>query len=108
MKKVLILFWLALVSILLLINSVRLLIISSNNSTGSDIVNANVNNEEEYELEENSDRFVFIDAQYTRGLHIGRYYDKETKVIYMFTRNGSGGGLTVMVDAQGKPLLYDE
>lgn len=90
--------------LILLVVFIMLFIGVSNNSSKLGVVNASVNN-----LEENNGRFVFIDAQYESGLHIGRYYDKETKVIYMFTRNGhNAGGLTVMVDANGKPLLYDE
>lgn len=30
--------------------------------------------------------------------------DKETGVLYLFYQHGYGGGLTVMVDADGKPL----
>jgi hypothetical protein len=34
-------------------------------------------------------------------------YDKETKVqYYVFTYYNHGGGITVLVDAEGKPLLY--
>lgn len=54
-------------------------------------------------------QFIFIDELYISNLVVSRYYDKDTKVIYMFTRNDysqKGGGLTVMVDADGKPLLY--
>lgn len=34
------------------------------------------------------------------------YVHKETKVMYMFVTEAYKGGLTVMVDANGKPLLY--
>lgn len=34
--------------------------------------------------------------------------DKETKIMYLFVTGGSRGGLTVMVDAEGKPLIYNE
>ena len=40
-----------------------------------------------------------------------RYYDKTTNVMYMFTHNSyseKGGGLTIMLNAEGKPLLYKE
>lgn len=56
-------------------------------------------------------KFINIDKLFIGDLVIYRYYDKDTKVIYMFTRNDyseKGGGLTVMVDADGKPLLYEE
>lgn len=34
------------------------------------------------------------------------YVDKETKVMYLRTKQGSGEALCVMVDANGKPLLW--
>ena len=34
------------------------------------------------------------------------YVDKETGVMYLFVKNGYGGGLTVMVDEDGKPLIW--
>lgn len=58
-----------------------------------------------------NEQFIFIDNLYISNLVVSRYYDKDTKVIYMFTRNDysqKGGGLTVMVDSNGKPLLYEE
>ncbi len=33
--------------------------------------------------------------------------DCQTRVQYLSVSIGSGGGLTVLVDAEGKPLLYD-
>ena len=36
-------------------------------------------------------------------------YDKETKVEYfIFNYYKAGGGITVLVDKDGKPLLYGE
>lgn len=35
------------------------------------------------------------------------YVDKETGVMYLFVKNGYGGGLTVMVDEDGKPLIWE-
>jgi hypothetical protein len=35
-------------------------------------------------------------------------YDKETKVMYLVVNIYNGGGITVLVDAEGKPLLYEE
>ena len=32
--------------------------------------------------------------------------DRETGVMYLFVGNGSKGGLAVMVDADGNPLIY--
>lgn len=34
--------------------------------------------------------------------------DKETGVLYLWHNEGDAGGLTVMVDAEGKPLLYED
>lgn len=60
---------------------------------------------EETNAENNN--FVYIDMQNIGNLTVYRYYDKSTKVIYMYTRNnGNGGGLTVMVNEKGEPLLY--
>ena len=33
--------------------------------------------------------------------------DRETGVMYLFVGNGSKGGLAVMVDANGNPLIYN-
>lgn len=33
------------------------------------------------------------------------YVDKETSVNYLFIANGFGGGLTPLLDADGKPVI---
>ena len=33
--------------------------------------------------------------------------DKETRVMYLFVKYGYGAGLEVMVDEEGKPMLYE-
>ncbi len=33
------------------------------------------------------------------------YVDKETGVKYLFIANGFGGGLTPLLDAEGKPII---
>ena len=50
------------------------------------------------------DRFIDIrpDNDYVRYIVI----DRDTKVQYLYVNCGYGGGLTVLVDAEGKPLLY--
>lgn len=58
------------------------------------------------EVNADTDNFVYIDNQDVGPLLVYRYYDKSTKVIYMYTRN-NGGGLTVMVNEKGEPLLYE-
>lgn len=63
------------------------------------------------EVYSENNNFVYIDSEYVGTLVVYRYYDKTTKVIYMFTRNNyseKGGGLTVMLDQNGNPLLYKE
>ena len=52
-----------------------------------------------------NERFVVI-QQESRGKVM---YDKETKVEYfMFGGYKDGGGITVLVDKNGKPLIYGE
>lgn len=34
------------------------------------------------------------------------YVDSVTGVCYLWKKDGYGGGITVMVDANGKPLIY--
>lgn len=35
------------------------------------------------------------------------YVHKETRVMYLWVQEGYGGGLTVMLDENGKPLLWE-
>lgn len=35
------------------------------------------------------------------------YCDKKTKVMYLVKSIYKGGGITLLVDADGKPLLYE-
>lgn len=55
-----------------------------------------------------SDRLICIEGGKVGASSYQIYYDKETKVMYLFTKTGYGGGLTVMLDENGKPLLYEE
>lgn len=34
------------------------------------------------------------------------FVHKKTKVMYLYVKNRKGAGLTVMLDSDGKPLLY--
>ena len=52
-----------------------------------------------------SGRFLRIDDD-KFGAFCQIIVDKETRVMYLFRKHGYGGGLTVMVDADGKPLTY--
>ena len=50
-------------------------------------------------------RFTKVYAQGALGgLEI--FVDTETSVQYLFAQSGYAGGLTVLVDQEGKPLLY--
>ncbi len=52
-----------------------------------------------------NERFVIIQQRYDEKV----MYDKETKVEYfMFGGFRDGGGITVLVDKDGKPLIYGE
>lgn len=53
-----------------------------------------------------NERFIQIYNQYSKdGFRI--YYDKKTKVMYLISDIYKGGGATVLVDRDGKPLLYE-
>lgn len=41
------------------------------------------------------------------GLYNDVYVDEETGVMYFYRKKGYSGGLTVMVDAAGKPLIWE-
>jgi hypothetical protein len=51
-----------------------------------------------------SDRFVELDA----GDWIRAIVDKETGVCYLWRERGYGGGMTVLLDADGTPLTYED
>lgn len=52
-----------------------------------------------------NDRFVQVYQQ--NGKDFFRIYcDKKTRVMYLVVDVYKGGGITVLVDAEGKPLLY--
>lgn len=55
---------------------------------------------------ETEKRFVKISNEGAFGVSV--YYDKQTKVEYAMKNNGNGGtSLSLLVDAEGKPLLYE-
>lgn len=55
---------------------------------------------------EEEKRFIKISNEGTYGVSV--YYDKQTKVEYAMKNNGNGGtSLSLLVDAEGKPLLYE-
>lgn len=57
-----------------------------------------------YATMEGDNDFVVIDEG-TNGWI--RFYDPDTKVVYLFYGSGNRCGITVMLDAEGKPLLWE-
>ena len=49
----------------------------------------------------------FIVSQQQGGFSVGAYVlvDKQTGVNYLYASSGYGGGLTVLVDAAGNPIV---
>lgn len=60
-------------------------------------------NEKEKEKEESRITKVYEDGEQ----RIFIYVDNETGVQYLYKYFGYGAGLTVLLDADGKPLLYE-
>ena len=56
-----------------------------------------------------SNRFILLEEQELAICdHVYILCDRETRVMYLITYlGGNGGGLTVMIDENGKPLLYE-
>lgn len=53
----------------------------------------------------NASNYRFILVHNEGDLEI--YCDKKTKVMYLVKSIYKGGGITLLVDADGKPLLYE-
>lgn len=56
--------------------------------------------------EDKSDRFMQVYRSYSNDT-IKIWVDTETNVMYMHIKDGYGAGLTVMVDEDGKPLIWE-
>lgn len=54
-----------------------------------------------------NERFIQIYNQHSKD-NFRIYYDKKTKVMYLVSDIYKGGGITVLVDKDGKPLIYGE
>ena len=54
---------------------------------------------------ETTDRFIVV---YSDNFSNAIYADKETNVLYFWHFVGYSGGLSVMLDENGKPLLWDK
>lgn len=50
-------------------------------------------------------RFVRIYKQQTLTTVLEIWMDRDTGVNYLYRRNGYSGGMTVLVDRDGKPLI---
>ena len=55
-----------------------------------------------------SDRFIVLKERTGDNVIYVEMYDKNTKVMYVFIKLGSAGSLTVLVNADGTPILYSE
>lgn len=55
------------------------------------------------ENETTSDRFVRVYSEYSSCI----YVDSETNVMYFWHSGGYSGGLSVMLDENGDPLLWE-
>lgn len=53
---------------------------------------------------ETSDRFIKVYSDFSNAI----YADKETNVLYFWHFGGYSGGLSVMLDENGKPLLWEK
>lgn len=62
-----------------------------------------------YKTIQSGDRFVIIKELTTHANTVYvEMYDKTTKVMYVYVKLGESGSLTVMLNADGTPLLWDE
>ena len=55
------------------------------------------------EADKQIDRLVVVHREGVDAIVV----DKETGVMYLWCKAGYGGGLSVMLDADGKPLIYE-
>lgn len=56
----------------------------------------------EYENNENNGRFRKVYAEFSNAIFV----DSETNVMYFWHTGGYSGGLTVMVNENGQPLIW--
>lgn len=54
-----------------------------------------------------SDDFVLIEKKDDNNYNAYKLYDKETKVIYLFTSNGYSSGMTPLYNADGTLQIYE-
>lgn len=55
-----------------------------------------------------TNRFVMVESQdFNLSTYAQVFYDKETKVMYVFCKMGYGGGLCPMYNSDGTLMLYE-
>lgn len=54
-----------------------------------------------------NDRFIKVYSQDKFSSSISIWVDKETGVNYLYREDGYSGGLTVLVDKDGKPVITE-
>ena len=54
-----------------------------------------------------NERFLILNPPFTK---LSQYIiiDKETGVMYLYYKAANSGGLSIMVDDSGRPLIYEE
>lgn len=57
---------------------------------------------------EYSGNFKIISERTTGNCVTIEFYDVDTKVMYLFVKMAQGAGLTMLVNADGTPKLYEE
>lgn len=58
----------------------------------------------DHPIKENTDRFIKVYSNFTNKIFV----DTETNVLYFWHCGGYSGGLSVMLDENGKPLLWEK
>lgn len=58
----------------------------------------------QYEQLEATHRFIWAEGNMS---HADIIVDRETGVCYLWHKSGYGGGLTVLVDAEGNPIIWE-
>lgn len=53
---------------------------------------------------ETSNRFIVVYSDFSNKI----FADTETNVLYFWHKGGYAGGLSIMLDENGKPLLWEE
>lgn len=57
--------------------------------------------------ESNTGRFLLVYSQEKDSDKIDILVDTKTRVMYLWSRHGYSGGLTIMVDSNGNPMIWE-